>query len=669
MCSLRLMILCFLCFTLFFIPIVPRQAIAQPDFQFYDCVETQGNFTTNTTYKANLDHLLSTFTTDHQIDYGFYNFSYGHENRANVIGLCRGDLAPNACTTCLNNSRTLLPLRCPNQTEAIGWYDECMLRYSNRSIFNSIEISPAFRGWNPNNASDPNRFIQIATTLLQQLTHEAALGDSRLKFSTGITSIPNFPTIYGAVQCTPDLSPQNCTACLLGAIQRIQLCCGGKAGGRIGRPSCNFRFESYLFYQQSPVSSTPSPNPTLPPSPLLSNSNTPPPQRKTSRTVIFIVVPIIVGVVSAVMITITIRIFLTKTKRRNSTTHVPASMAPEDEETDLETSQFDFDTIKIATNGFSEENKLGEGGFGAVYKGQLPSGETIAVKRLSQTSNQGENEFKTEILLVAKLQHRNLVRLLGFCFKENEKLLIYEFVENSSLEKFLFNPYRRVSLDWKTRYNIIGGITRGLVYLHEDSQLRIIHRDLKASNILLDNEMNAKISDFGTARLFSHDQIQGDTRKIVGTYGYMAPEYVHKGHFSIKSDVFSFGVLVLEIVTGLKSNHVHPNNEIVGVVGYAWKNWQSGDILNLIDPTLTSGSKTEMVRCIHIGLLCVQENVVKRPTMGTILLMLNSCSITLPRPSQPAFILSSTNSQVSEQSNHNSTQELNDMSITDLYPR
>ncbi|XP_038895941.1 putative receptor-like protein kinase At4g00960 [Benincasa hispida] len=166
-------------------------------------------------------------------------------------------------------------------------------------------------------------------------------------------------------------------------------------------------------------------------------------------------------------------------------------------------------------------------------------------------------------------------------------------------------------------------------------------------------------------RDFLHNQIQGDTRKIVGTYGYMALEYVHKSHFLIKSDVFSFGVFVLEIVTGLKSDQVHPDNEIVG---FAWRNWQNGNTLHITDSTLTRGSKKEMVRCIHIGLLCVQKNVAKRPTMVTILFILNSYSITLPRPSQPAFIFSSTNSQMSEQSNHNLTQELNNMSITDLYP-
>ncbi|KAL0535160.1 hypothetical protein IC582_029484 [Cucumis melo] len=668
MCSSTPMILCFLCFTSFFIPIL---VIAQPDFQFYICVEDQGNFTTNSTYKVNLDHILSDLTTHRQVnnDYaGFYNFSYGLTHRANVIGLCRGDLMPDACTRCLNNSRTLLPSLCPNYYEAIGWYDECMLRYSNRSIFRKMETLPGFYAWNPNNASDPNRFIQVSRTLLEQLTTNATSGDSSQKFATGITTIPNFPKIYGAVQCTPDLSAEDCSICLLGALDDIGTCCYGKAGGRVQAPSCYFRFETYLFYQLPSISSSPSPH--IAPSPIQSNSSTPP---KPSRKLVTVVVPIIVGVVVAVVIlTLSIYIFVKKTKERKPTNHASgSSMAPENEDTDEGSSQFDFDIIKTATDGFSEANKLGEGGFGVVYKGRLPTGETIAVKRLSRASSQGDKEFKNEILLVAKLQHRNLVQLLGFCFKGNEKILIYELVENSSLEKFLFSPKKCVSLDWKTRYKIIGGITRGLVYLHEESQLKIIHRDLKASNILLDADMNAKISDFGTARLFLHDQTQGDTKKVVGTYGYMAPEYVHKGHFSVKSDVFSFGVLVLEIVTGLKNNQIHMfDNEIVGVVGYVWRNWQNGTTQNIIDPTLTSCSKPEMVRCIHIGLLCVQEKVAKRPTMSTILLMLNSYSITLPRPSQPAFLLSSINSHMSDQLNHNSIdQERNEMSITDLYPR
>ncbi|KAI7741944.1 hypothetical protein M8C21_024021, partial [Ambrosia artemisiifolia] len=182
-----------------------------------------------------------------------------------------------------------------------------------------------------------------------------------------------------------------------------------------------------------------------------------------------------------------------------------------------ESLQYNFSRIKIATDDFSQENKLGVGGFGAVYKGKLEDGREVAVKRLSKFSGQGDLEFKNEVLLVAKLQHRNLVRLLGFSIEGSERLLIYEYLPNSSLDNFLFDPAKRTWLDWEKRYNIIIGVAKGLLYLHEDSRLKIIHRDLKASNVLLDEEMNAKIADFGMAKLFSPEETQGNTDRIVGT--------------------------------------------------------------------------------------------------------------------------------------------------------
>ncbi|KAF5786445.1 putative protein kinase RLK-Pelle-DLSV family [Helianthus annuus] len=226
--------------------------------------------------------------------------------------------------------------------------------------------------------------------------------------------------------------------------------------------------------------------------------------------------------------------------------------------------------MKAATNDFSQENKLGAGGFGPVYRGRLEDGHEIAVKRLSKNSGQGDLEFKNEVLLVAKLQHRNLVRLLGFSIKGNERLLIYEYMQNASLDNFLFDPTKRMFLDWEKRYNIINGVAKGLLYLHEDSRLKIIHRDLKASNVLLDEEMNAKIADFGMAKLFKPDETQGNTNRIVGTYGYMAPEYAMHGQFSVKSDVFSFGVLVLEMITGQKNQHFRNGENIEDLLSFAW---------------------------------------------------------------------------------------------------
>ncbi|XP_017702536.3 receptor-like serine/threonine-protein kinase SD1-8 [Phoenix dactylifera] len=184
---------------------------------------------------------------------------------------------------------------------------------------------------------------------------------------------------------------------------------------------------------------------------------------------------------------------------------------------ELELPLFDMGTIAAATNDFSIQNKLGEGGFGPVYKGKLGDEQEIAVKRLAKTSVQGLDEFKNEVVLIARLQHRNLVRLLGCCIQGEERMLVYEYMPNRSLDAFLFDKARAALLDWRIRYNIILGIARGILYLHQDSRFRIIHRDLKASNILLDKEMNPKISDFGMARIFGEDETEVNTRRVVGT--------------------------------------------------------------------------------------------------------------------------------------------------------
>ncbi|XP_061975781.1 G-type lectin S-receptor-like serine/threonine-protein kinase SD1-1 [Populus nigra] len=206
-----------------------------------------------------------------------------------------------------------------------------------------------------------------------------------------------------------------------------------------------------------------------------------------------------------------------------------------------------MDELASATNNFSDSNKLGEGGFGPVYKGTLTDGQEIAVKRLSKNSRQGLEEFKNEVQHIVKLQHRNLVRLLGCCIQSDETMLVYKFLPNKSLDFYIFDETHSLLLDWPKRYNIINGIARGLLYLHQDSRLRIIHRDLKTSNILLDYEMNPKISDFGLARSFGENETEANTNKVAGTYGYISPEYANYGLYSLKSDVFSFGVLVLEI--------------------------------------------------------------------------------------------------------------------------
>ncbi|KAK9067851.1 hypothetical protein SSX86_011962 [Deinandra increscens subsp. villosa] len=299
---------------------------------------------------------------------------------------------------------------------------------------------------------------------------------------------------------------------------------------------------------------------------------------------------------------------------------------------------FSFASIMAATYDFSSENKLGQGGFGPVYKGRLEDGREIAIKRLSRSSGQGLVEFKNELILIAKLQHTNLVRILGCCIHREEKMLVYEYMPNKSLDFFLFDENRKAELDWPKRFNIIEGIAQGLLYLHKYSRMRVIHRDLKSNNILLDDSMNPKISDFGMARMFNQNETEATTNRVVGTYGYMSPEYAMEGTFSVKSDIYSFGVLILEIISGRRNTSFVYLDRTINLLGYAWELWQQGNEMELEDPTLGSTSvEQQFLRTFHVALLCVQDNAMDRPTTSDMISMLLNDTIQLPTPKRPAF--------------------------------
>ncbi|XP_027937052.1 cysteine-rich receptor-like protein kinase 10 isoform X2 [Vigna unguiculata] len=673
----------FVCCVLFLF-IVISEASAQ--YNYVSCDNNGGNYTADSTYQTNLNTLLSNLTSNTQIDYGFYNFSYGeNSDTVNAIGLCRGDVEPDECRSCLSDARDNLTQLCPNQKEAILYHDRCMLRYSNRSIFGLMETQPSYYMLNVNNATEVYQFNQVLNNLLRILTGMAASGDSRRKYAAANANdtTTNFQAVYGLVQCTPDLTQTQCNDCLDQAISQIPTCCNDKIGGRVVEPSCNIRYEDYRFYEQTTIIDPETPPPTV---------NT-----STGGTYHYILVRVFVFAESSNTTTIVIAVVVPTVvvflicclfmclRRRKARKNLEEEEHEEEDEIKIaESLQFNFDTIRVATQDFSDSNKLGQGGFGAVYLGELSNGQIIAVKRLSRDSGQGDTEFKNEVVLVVKLQHRNLVRLLGFCLEGRERLLVYEFVPNKSLDYFIFDPAKKAQLDWEKRYRIIRGIARGLLYLHEDSQLRIIHRDLKASNILLDEEMNPKIADFGMARLVLLDQTQANTSRIVGTYGYMAPEYAMHGQFSVKSDVFSFGVLILEIVSGQKNSGINNGENMEDLLSFAWRSWKEGKAINIVDPSLNSNSRNEMLRCIHIGLLCVQENLVDRPTMANIILMLNSHSLSLPIPAEPAFFMNSRTRSLPEMQSWEynsretgsseailkSAQESeNEASITEPYPR
>nr|XP_029117915.1 probable LRR receptor-like serine/threonine-protein kinase At1g53440 [Elaeis guineensis] len=290
---------------------------------------------------------------------------------------------------------------------------------------------------------------------------------------------------------------------------------------------------------------------------------------------------------------------------------------------ELRTSYWSLKQIKDATNNFDPINKLGEGGFGPVYKGVLQDGSVIAVKQLSSMSKQGNREFINEIGMISALQHPNLVKLYGCCIEGKELLLIYEYMENNNLALALFGSDEyQLKLDWRTRCKVCLGVARGLTYLHEESRLKIVHRDIKGTNILLDKDLNAKISDFGLARLDEEENTHISTR-IAGTMGYMAPEYATRGYLTDKADVYSFGVVTLEIVSGMSNRSYKPNNNFVHLLDWALYLQEQGNLLEIVDPRLGSNySKEEALQMLNVALICTDPSPFQRPKISNVVNML-----------------------------------------------
>ncbi|XP_037488602.1 putative receptor-like protein kinase At4g00960 [Triticum dicoccoides] len=472
--------------------------------------------------------------------------------------ICRGDIVgvisnQSYCRECVSNMTDKVlnaaPQQCYNGTYH-DYGDRCILVYSTDDIIappsgeNGGDDTPVKR-WNDKNVTGHADEVRLITGLIRELlvqTVEKAASAAPMRFATGIMdSGTTFPMVRSLAQCRPDASTVDCLACLRRLLGVVNATMSLRMGAQINAIRCYFRYEAYRFYGgEATLRLTPPPAPSLAPTPA---------------------------------------------KRK--------SKAGEEElgwqGKNSEFSMFEFEQVLVATNNFSEENKLGECGFGTVYKGQLPEGSEIALKRLAPHSGQDEN--------------------------------------------------KRALLDWSTLLAIIQGIAHGLLYLHKHSQLRVIHRDLKPSNILLDSEMNPKISDFGLAKIFnSNSSEQNTTRRVFGTYGYMPPEYASEGIFSIKSDVFSFGVVIFEIISGKRNSGSRQCGDFINLLGYAWQLWKEGRLIDLADASLVSKSNPiEMMRCINIALLCVQDNASDRPTMADVVAMLSNQRMIMAEPKQPAY--------------------------------
>ncbi|CAN7116543.1 unnamed protein product [Brassica rapa subsp. narinosa] len=640
-------------------------------------------FRPTSTYAINRLLVLSTLASNVSSREGYYNASVGEgPGRIYALGLCLPGTDPTVCSDCIQLASVSLLQNCPNQTNSWFWRSEddtntiCFVRYSNRSFFNQIDLRPREEFiYDLDFIGDVAKYKRTWGGFMERMISAASSSSpgslAGRHYAANTTSLSGSRTIYALMQCIPGISSADCNACLQENVRYYQSCCGGKQGGSVRRPVCFFRFDLYWFRNAfHNIASSPPPQssqdgqelqPTTPPPP--------PPDGKTISTGVRMALIVSTGIFIALL---ALGLFVFKRRQSYNT----LNLENDDDIISLESLQIDVKTIEAATDQFSETKKIGQGGFGVVYKGTLPDGTKVAVKRLSKNSGQGTEEFKNEVVVVAKLQHRNLVRLLGFCVEGDEQILVYEFVPNKSLDYLLSDPIKRQQLDWAKRYNIIGGIARGILYLHQDSRLTIIHRDIKASNILLDDDMNPKVADFGMARIFGMDQTQANTRKIAGTFGYMSPEYALHGRISMKSDVYSFGVLVLEIISGkMNSRFNEKDDSAVNLVTHAWRLWRKGSALELLDPAFGQRYQSEEVRrCIHIALLCVQKDPGDRPMMSKIILLLSSSKITLQRPRAPGFYFQSSLDQDLEAEGLDSFGKqihcsVNDASITELDPR
>ncbi|PON48523.1 Cysteine rich receptor like kinase [Parasponia andersonii] len=632
----------------------------------YKTCNTSANFTSGSVYDQNLKFTLTSLISNASLS-GFNVTTVG-QNPDLVYGLlqCRGDISVKDCQTCAKITASTIRQNCSNQKEASIAYDNCEIQYSDRRFFSTVNSDQRQGLYNVENTTEPELFNRWLDNLVRNLSSNAASDPSRFAVgSTNYTDVGN--KLYAMLQCTRDLSEKSCLTCLEDITGYIPRTCGGKVGCQIYSMSCNLRYEIYpfsnLIEQSPPPQAAPIP-PSLEPNlttTTSTNGTKHEGKKSTKKTIAAVTITVIMTLVALPIICACLVWMKARRKADDDGVH-------EDGTGGMESLLIGLRTLKVATKNFSNANKLGEGGFGPVYKGKLYDGQEIAVKRLSSNSVQGLEELITEVTLVAKLLHRNLVRLLGFCLEDEEKLLVYEFLPNGSLDKVLFDEGRQFGLDWERRYKIIVGIARGLLYLHEDSQFRIIHCDLKASNILLDEDMNPKISDFGLAKLFCGSQIQGKTNRISGTFGYMAPEYAKNGSFSTKSDVYSFGILVLEIITGRKNSSFR---RFTNLQSHAWRRWANGTPLELMDPSLDDQwPRHEALKCIHVGLLCVQEAATERPRMSEVVMMLNSYTVSSPAPSRPAFFISDSEDRNPEiLVRQDSVVSEYDVTITELHPR
>ncbi|KAG2589366.1 hypothetical protein PVAP13_5NG239300 [Panicum virgatum] len=543
--------------------------------------------------------------------HGFGTSAVGGSGGPNTVfglGQCMRDLSPVDCKLCFAEVRSLLP-KCYPRVGGRLYLDGCFGRYGNYSFFgealdaaaDAAVCSSAAEGGNYTGAAGPRAFAAAVRTALANVT-AAAVAPGSLGFGAG-SAASGGATAFALAQCWESLNATACAQCLRAASGAVAPCAPATEG-RALFAGCYLRYSTRRFWNVNATAGSSS---------------------SGNNGVAWILVGSFLGAFAVVLI-IAFLAWKKRTLRRKNGCNSFIDMYGDGLSVRIAQSSlnFKYEELRKATNYFDPSNKLGQGSYGAVYKAVLLDGKEVAVKRLFLNTRQWVDQFFNEVDLISQVRHKNLVKLLGCSMNGPESLLVYEYYFNKSLDLFLFDTSRRRNLTWDIRVDIIQGIAEGLSYLHEESETRIIHRDIKASNILLDDKLKPKITDFGLARAFGED-VTHLTTGVAGTLGYMAPEYIVHGHLTEKADVFSYGVLVLEIVTGKRcssSNGSHGGQVLLTKV---WKHYKDNTIEMIVDRSIYEDSiRDEVMHILQIGLLCTQANSDDRPTMGKVVELLRN---------------------------------------------
>ncbi|CAO1948519.1 unnamed protein product [Urochloa humidicola] len=555
------------------------------------------NYSSDSPYQANLEALVNKLTSGAATSGGFFNYSYGNVPGDIVYGvaMCYVDSKWADCQHCLDKVSSAAFTQCPYSRNAAILYRDCVLRYSNYSFLSTeTEQGHVFNRWVASYVDDKVSWNNIRSEMMNQLIENAAASMQRFANGSQPYGKDNTSMVYGLVQCRNDLTAEACKSCLNYQLQYLV----GDFPNNVNTYADVRGFSCLVELDTYPIDlmAIPGSSPALPP---------PPPSSKAQK--LHLIIGLVVAV-SGILFLLILAILLFYWRKKRFTKTVDA-----EDMNRAVPKRFRYKVLAAATCNFSDDRKLGEGGFGSVYQGFLDKlSLDVAIKRVSRSSMQGRKEYASEVKIISGLRHRNLVKLIGWCHNKDELLLVYELMPNRSLDKHLYNA--ESVLSWRHRYRIILGIGSALLYLHEECEQGVLHRDIKPSNVMLDASFNAKLGDFGLARLVNHSRAT-HTTELAGTLGYMDPVCMTTGKFSTESDIYSFGVVLLEVACGRYPVVVVPDNTI-HLARRVSELYHRGGILDAADPRLRGDfNELEMECVLVVGLWCTQHDQTLRPSI------------------------------------------------------